>query len=236
MTLKTKPATLGKAERQAQAKASALAAQQAQRRRRRVMRAAAAIVAVLAVGGLFALYRSSVGGTPGAGGGGRYAYQVGRLGPGQQAIEFTLPSTTGGQVSLASLRGKTVLLYFHEGLGCQPCWDQIRDLDKSMPALTAAGVEEFLSVTSGPAVLIAQKMRDDGLRSVALADTDLAVSRRYEMNKYGMMGDSRDGHSFLLIGPDGTIRWRADYGGAPNYTMYVPVDQVLADMKAGRTP
>jgi len=45
------------------------------------------------------------------------------------------------------------------------------------------------------------------------------------------MGDSRDGHSFMLVGPDGKIRWRADYGGAPTYTMHLPVDRMLADMR-----
>ncbi|MDQ2706498.1 MAG: hypothetical protein M3Z25_02170 [Actinomycetota bacterium] len=48
-----------------------------------------------------------------------------------------------------------------------------------------------------------------------------------------MMGTSRDGHSFILVGPDGRIQWRADYGGAPNYTMYVPLDQLAADLRAG---
>jgi hypothetical protein len=48
-----------------------------------------------------------------------------------------------------------------------------------------------------------------------------------------MMGSSRDGHSFVLIGPDGRIRWRADYGGAPDYTMYVPVANLLADLRKG---
>jgi len=51
-----------------------------------------------------------------------------------------------------------------------------------------------------------------------------------------MMGTGADGHTFILVGPDGTIRWRADYGGAPNYTMYVPPTQLLADLQAGRTP
>lgn len=50
-----------------------------------------------------------------------------------------------------------------------------------------------------------------------------------------MMGDSRDGHSFVLIGPDGNILWRADYGGAPNYTMYLPVERLLTDLEEGRT-
>lgn len=30
------------------------------------------------------------------------------------------------------------------------------------------------------------------------------------------------------------IQWRADYGGAPDYTMHVAVDDLLADLKAGR--
>lgn len=49
-----------------------------------------------------------------------------------------------------------------------------------------------------------------------------------------MMGDSTAGHSFVLIGPDGEIQWRADYGGAPDYTMYLPVPKLLADLDAGR--
>ena len=47
-----------------------------------------------------------------------------------------------------------------------------------------------------------------------------------------MMGD-RNGHSFILVGKDGRIRWRADYGGAPKYTMFVPDDRLLADLRAG---
>jgi hypothetical protein len=65
------------------------------------------------------------------------------------------------------------------------------------------------------------------------ADPDLAVSRAYQANRYGMMGSSRDGRSFIVVGPDGVIRWRADYGGALNYTMYVPSPSLLADLRAG---
>ncbi|TML95264.1 MAG: hypothetical protein E6G10_28615 [Actinobacteria bacterium] len=36
-----------------------------------------------------------------------------------------------------------------------------------------------------------------------------------------------------LHAPDGRIRWRADYGGAPKYKMYVPVGDLLADMRKG---
>ena len=189
-----------------------------------------AAVVLLVVGGLYLAFRGGTGGTASTSG----DYQVGTPGVGAAAPGFTLASTTGGQVSLAGLRGKTVLLYFHEGLGCQPCWDQIRDLDAATTQLKAAGVDQLVTITSGPADLIAQKMTDDKLTAPALADTDLAVSRTYNANQFGMMGTDRDGHSFILVGPDGRIQWRADYGGAPKYTMFVPVDRLLADLKAGR--
>lgn len=157
-------------------------------------------------------------------------YAIGNPGPGAQAPDFSLPSTSGSTVNLSDYRGKTVLLYFHEGLGCQPCWDQIRDLDTARPQLKAAGIDQLLTITSGPVNLIAQKMDDDKLSAIALADTKLDISRTYEANKYGMMGDSRNGHSFVLVGPDGTIQWRGDYGGAPDYTMYIPVQRLLSDL------
>ena len=46
---------------------------------------------------------------------------------------------------------------------------------------------------------------------------------------------SRDGHSFLLIGPTGQVLWRADYGGSPNYTMYLPVATILRDLRNATT-
>ena len=78
-----------------------------------------------------------------------------------------------------------------------------------------------------------QKVADEGLSTSVLSDPSLAVSRTYHANQYGMMGESSDGHTFLVVGPDGRIKWRADFGGAPNYTMYVPISTLLADMKEG---
>jgi peroxiredoxin Q/BCP len=159
---------------------------------------------------------------------------VGDPGVGAVAPAFSMPSTAGGTVSLSDYAGRTVLLYFHEGFGCQPCWDQIGDLSAAQAPLAAAGIDEVLTITSGPVDLIAQKMDDDGLAGIALADTQMDVIREYGANKYGMMGDSRAGHSFVLVGPDGVIRWRGDYGGAPDYTMYVSVPTLLADIGNGR--
>ncbi|APX00511.1 peroxiredoxin family protein [Arthrobacter sp. QXT-31] len=196
---------------------------------------AASIVAVLAAVILLITTNQPPATTGGPAQSSAAGYAIGSPGPGAQAPGFSLPSTSGSTVKLSDYRGKSVLLYFHEGLGCQPCWDQIRDLDAARPQLKAAGIDQLLTITSGPVNLIAQKMDDDNLSAIALADTRLDISRTYEANKYGMMGDSRNGHSFILVGPDGTIQWRADYGGAPDYTMYVPVNKLLSDLLNGKT-
>ena len=186
------------------------------------------IVAVLSLIGLFLIYRAANSGTEGA----TTSYAVGEPGPGEAAPDFDLFSSAGGTVSLTSLQGKSTLLYFQEGLTCQPCWDQIKDLERSSAAVKAAGVDQVVSITTDPADLIAQKTSDEGLTTPVLSDPDLAVSRAYHANDYGMMGDSRNGHTFLLVDPQGQITWRADYGGPPDFTMFVPVSQLLADLKS----
>lgn len=196
-----------------------------------------AAVAVLAVVGLYLIYQSSQSKQAATGNGGSgYRHVAGQPGAGAAAPAFTLASSQSGQVSLADYRGKNVLLYFQEGLPCQPCWDQIRDLEQNQSALTRAGIDAVVSITTDPANLIGQKTADEKLSTPVLSDPDLKVSRAYGANSYGMMGDMRDGHSFLLVVADGTIHWRGDYGGAPDYTMFVPTDKMLADLTAERKP
>ncbi|GAA3815068.1 peroxiredoxin family protein [Streptomyces chiangmaiensis] len=203
--------------------------QRDQQRRRGRNLAIVAVVLIAVIGGLYAVFnRSETSSTAGG-------YEIGSPGIGQTAPGFSLASSTGGTTSLAQYKGKTVLLYFQEGLTCQPCWDQIRDLEQNAAQVKAAGIDQFVSLTTDPANLIARKVTDEKLTTPVLSDPDLKVSKTYEANQYGMMGTERDGHSFVLVGPDGKIQWRADYGGAPKYTMYVKVDKLLADLKAGRT-
>ena len=192
-----------------------------------------ALVAVVAVVALYAIFRTAHQGATTANGAKETAYQVGSPGVGAAAPDITLPATSRGNLHLASLRGQTVLLYFQEGLTCEPCWTQIADLEKSAAVVKAAGVQRIVSITTDPIGLLKQKVADEHLRTTVLSDSSLSVSRAYDANAYGMMGASRDGHTFVLVGPDGRIRWRADYGGAPRYTMYVPVPQLFAALRAG---
>lgn len=164
---------------------------------------------------------------------GKYSFAVGNPGPGEPAPPIRLQSTDGSTFDLASLRGKTVLLFFQEGLACQPCWDQIKDIESNAGQFQALGIDKIVSITTDPLDAIKQKVTDEGITTPVLSDPTFAASRSYNANQYGMMNGTSDGHSFLVVSPDGRIRWRADYGGPPDYTMYVPVSSLIADIKEG---
>jgi peroxiredoxin len=223
--------------RQERVRREAELAERAQRARRlRIAVGGTVLVAVAALAAIFALGagsgpQSSAPGQPA--GAGKYAYAVGNPGPGEAAPPLRLASTTGGTFDLARQRGKTTLLYFQEGIGCQPCWDQIKDLERQSATLRALGIDQMVSITGNDLDQLRQKASDERLRTPILADPGLNVSATYAANQYGMMGDSANGHSFIVVEPNGQIGFRADYGGAPNYTMYVPVDNLVADLKQG---
>lgn len=208
-----------------------LAARARRARRLQLAVAGTLLVAVAALAAIFALGTGS--GPRSSAAAGKYAYAVGDPGPGHAAPPLRLPSTTGGTFDLARQRGKTTLLYFQEGIGCQPCWDQIKDLERDSGQLKALGIDEMVSITGNDLGQLRQKVADEGIKTPLLADPDLRVSEAYSANQYGMMGTSADGHSFLVVAPDGRIIQRADYGGAPKYTMYVPVKNLIADLRSG---
>ena len=164
---------------------------------------------------------------------GTYPFAVGSPGPGEQAPLIRLQSTDGSTFDLAAQRGRTVLLFFQEGLSCQPCWDQIKDMESNTGQFRALGIDTMVSITTDPLDALKQKVADEGISTPILSDPTFAVSQAYHATQYGMMNGSSDGHTFIIVGPDGRIDFRADYGGAPDYTMYVPVPTLIADMKEG---
>jgi len=189
------------------------------------------LIAGLVLAGLYSVFATANQPKDATAGTSRAAYDVGTPGIGQLAPDFTLADSSGGDVSLADYSGENVLLFFQEGLACEACWTQITDLETDAAKLKDAGIDAVVSITHDPAQQSARKATDMGLTTPILSDPGLATSKKYHANEYGMMGTSTNGHSFILVGPDGTIKWRADYGGAPKYTMFVPVDQLLLDLK-----
>lgn len=187
-------------------------------------------VIIVAFAALFVVFSFS---NPPGGGGDGFPYAVGNPGPGEEAPPMRLPSTDGDTFDLADARGQRLMLYFQEGVMCQPCWDQLQDIEARWDEFAAFGIDGAVSITSDPLDVLEGKVALEGLTTPVLSDPGVEVSATYEANDYGMMGTSMNGHSFVIVGPDGTIEWRADYGGAPDYTMYVPVDALLADLGAG---
>lgn len=187
--------------------------------------------AAILLAGIISLF-SNTGSTSTGGNSAKYPYQVGQPGAGSIAPAIHLTKTDGGTFDLSAYKGKSVLLFFQEGLACQACWDQLKDMENKKSEFHALGIDTFVNITSDPMSALQQKAKDEQYTSLVVADPTLEVSRAYHTTDYGMHPDA-NGHSFVLVGPDGRIHWRGDYGGAPNYTMYVPIDTLIADIKGG---
>jgi peroxiredoxin Q/BCP len=64
---------------------------------------------------------------------------VPRLAPGDLAPDFTLATADGGQVHLADLRGKRVIVYFYPAAMTPGCTTQACDFRDNLASLQAAG-------------------------------------------------------------------------------------------------
>ncbi len=214
------------------------AAEARQRRQRRIL-VQVGLVLAAAVVVLFLIARSSSDSGSGGDGGGAGAaggpdFVVGTPGPGEAAPPIRLESSSGEVWDLGrDGAGQTTLLYFQEGLMCQPCWDQMGDIEANFADYQALGIDEMVAITVNPVDLLRQKLADEGLDSIALSDPDVSLGPTYSANQYGMMGTAMYGHTFIVVGPDGRILWRGDYGGPPRHTMYVANSDLLADLRAG---
>ncbi len=136
-----------------------------------------------------------------------------RLEPGEKAPDFTLPDADGNQVSLSSLRGQRVIVYFYPAALTPGCTKQACDFRDSLADLNDAGVAVLGISPDQPAKLA--KFRDkEGLTFPLLSDPDRAVLQAYgafgEKKLYGKttVGVIR---STFVIDADGTIE-KALYG------------------------
>ncbi len=130
------------------------------------------------------------------------------LTPGMKAPDFTLPSSAGGTVSLAGLRGTPVVLYFYPRDDTSGCTTQACEFRDAWADVVAAGAV-VLGVS--PDGLAAHgKFRDKfRLPFPLLADEDHAVAEAYgswgEKSMYGRRYQGILRNTFI-IGPDGVIQ------------------------------
>src|ERR1700735_5342110 len=130
-----------------------------------------------------------------------------RLAPGDAAPDFSLPDADGNEVSLSSLRGQRVIIYFYPAAMTPGCTTQACDFRDSLSSLAAAGFAVLGISPDSPAKLA--KFRDrDGLTFPLLSDEKRAVLEAY--GAYGekmLYGKKSVGviRSTFVVGPDGTI-------------------------------
>jgi thioredoxin-dependent peroxiredoxin len=136
-----------------------------------------------------------------------------RLAPRDPAPDFTLPDADGNDVSLASLRGQRVIIYFYPAAMTPGCTKQACDFRDSKPDLSDAGFAVLGISPDSPAKLA--KFRDkEGLTFPLLSDKDRTVLTAY--GAYGekkLYGKTTVGviRSTFVVGADGKIE-QALYG------------------------
>ena len=141
------------------------------------------------------------------------------------APAFTLRTTAGSSVSLASYRGRAVVLYFNEGVGCDACFYQMRELEQHHAELARAGIT-ILPIVMNPASQVRPELAAFGIRTPYLIDTTGAVTYAYGALGKGMHA-GLPGHGFVLIDTRGTERW---YGEYPS--MYLSAAGLITQVRA----
>jgi thioredoxin-dependent peroxiredoxin len=127
---------------------------------------------------------------------------------GRKAPDFSLPSSEGGEVSLKSLRGQTVVLYFYPKDETPGCTREACGFRDSQAALKRAGAV-VLGVSPDSIGNHEKFKRKHRLNFPLLSDADKAVAKKYgafgEKVLYGkkIIGMIR---STFVIDGDGVVR------------------------------
>lgn len=119
------------------------------------------------------------------------------------APEFTLPTNNGqGQLSLSSLRGKWVVLYFYPRDFTPGCTLEAQRFQRDLAKYQAKNVQ-IVGVSADSVDMHAEFCDAEGLKFPLLADEDGKVSQIYG----SWMGFLSMRHTFI-IDPEGIIRDR----------------------------
>ncbi|MBO9569337.1 MAG: thioredoxin-dependent thiol peroxidase [Cellulomonas iranensis] len=130
-----------------------------------------------------------------------------RLAVGDTAPDLTLPSATGGTVSLADLRGRSVVVYFYPAAATPGCTTQACDFRDSLASLQGAGYE-VVGVSPDPVEKLAQFAQDESLTFPLLSDTEHTT-----LEAWGAWGEKKNyGRTYtgvirstVVVDPDGKV-------------------------------
>ena len=130
-----------------------------------------------------------------------------RLAPGDPAPGFTLPDADGNLISLSSLRGRRVIVYFYPAAMTPGCTKEACDFRDSLAQLDDAGFD-VLGISPDKPEKLAKFRTAEGLTFPLLSDPDRTVLKAWgaygEKQNYGktIMGVIR---STFVVTPEGTI-------------------------------
>lgn len=130
-----------------------------------------------------------------------------RLTTGDLAPDFTLDDQDGRPVTLSSLRGSKVVLYFYPEAMTPGCTTEACDFRDNLNSFASAGIR-VLGVSKDDVPKLKRFAERDRLNFTVLSDKELAVQQRYgvwgEKALYGkiVIGSIR---STFVIGEDGRI-------------------------------
>jgi peroxiredoxin Q/BCP len=130
-----------------------------------------------------------------------------RLDSGVKAPAFTLPNQNAEAVSLASMAGKKVIVYFYPAAATPGCTKEACDFEESLNVFKGAGYE-VVGISPDLPKKLAKFVKDQKLRFDLLSDEDLAVHKTY--GAYGLKklyGREYEGvlRSTFVLDESGTI-------------------------------
>ncbi|UPO78697.1 MULTISPECIES: thioredoxin-dependent thiol peroxidase [Arthrobacter] len=130
-----------------------------------------------------------------------------RLTVGDIAPDFTLTASDSSVVSLADLRGRSVIVYFYPAAATPGCTKEACDFRDNLNSLSAAGFA-VLGISPDKVEKLAKFAADEALTFPLLSDPDHAVAEAYgawgEKKNYGKVYEGLI-RSTVVVDPEGRI-------------------------------
>lgn len=151
----------------------------------------------------------------------------------KEAPDFTLESFNGNKVTLSSLRGKNVVIFFSEGAMCYPgCWNQIDAFVNDSKIFNNKNTLVY-TVVVDPKQDWKEAIDKDSKMALAnvLLDTDKKASSNYGVLTVdsSMHRGQFPGHSYLIVDKNGIVRYEMDdvQMGVRNKELFSELDKLI---------